>query len=96
MRERRLAKRKKVAGQKGLSCTAAPCEINDVSATGASLTFDYARVLPTKFKLRFLEDDHEETAQVIWRRGAVVGVSFYARSNLGRHPRVQRRTRRER
>ena len=79
MRERRLAKRKKVAGQKGLvlhGAVTAPCEINDVSATGASLTFDYARVLPTKFKLRFLADNHEETAQVIWRRGAVVGVSF--------------------
>ena len=79
MRERRLAKRKKVAGQKGLvlhGAVTARCEINDVSATGASLTFDYARVLPSKFKLRFLEDGHEEAAQMIWRRGAVVGVSF--------------------
>ena len=79
MRERRLAERTKVAGRKGLVLhgdITARCDINDVSATGASLTFDYARVLPSRFKLRFLEDGHEETAQVVWRRGAVAGVSF--------------------
>ncbi len=79
MKERRLAKRTKVAAQKRVvlhGAVSARCDINDVSATGASLTFDYARVLPSKFKLRFLEDGHEETALMIWRRGAVVGISF--------------------
>lgn len=89
MRERRLAKRTKVGGQKGLvqhGDVSARCEINDISATGAALTFDYARVLPSKFKLRFLEDGHEETAQLVWRRGAVVGVSFLRPLEFARVP----------
>ncbi len=54
----------------------AKCAINEISATGARLTFTHAMILPWKFTLRFEEDGHEESVQMIWRKGAVVGVSF--------------------
>jgi hypothetical protein len=52
------------------------CEIVDVSATGARLVFNHARVLPWNFRLRFDVDGHEELVQMIWRKGPVVGVTY--------------------
>lgn len=78
MRERRRAPRQKFSGT-GLAVTpsmSARCVIEDLSASGARLTFSYAAVLPWNFVLRFDDDEREERVQMVWRNGAVVGVSF--------------------
>jgi hypothetical protein len=78
MVDRRRAPRKRThqSGEVILPSQTVRCEIEDVSATGARLVFAFARVIPLRFKLRFDKDGHEEQVQMIWRKGAVVGVSF--------------------
>ena len=54
----------------------ARCVIEEISDSGARLTFPYAPVLPWHFLLRFDKDGREEHVQMIWRNTATVGVSF--------------------
>ena len=78
MRDRRSAQRVTVE-KVGSALTAhfsAPCRIEELSKTGARLHFSHALVLPLKFILRFAEDGYEEMVTMVWRKGAVVGVSF--------------------
>jgi hypothetical protein len=78
MRDRRKAPRRPLI-ETGVVITTSMsvrCVIEDISDTGARLTFAYALVLPSRFRLLFEKDGREEHAQMIWRNGAIVGVSF--------------------
>jgi len=78
MRDRRRAARRLLI-ETGLVITpsmSARCVIEDLSDTGARLSFAYALVLPWRFRLSFEKDGREEHVQMIWRNGAIVGVSF--------------------
>jgi hypothetical protein len=54
----------------------ATCTIEEVSNTGGRLHFTHSIVLPLKFVLKFVDDEYEEMVTMVWRKGAVVGVSF--------------------
>ena len=78
MRDRRSASRF-TANKAGSAVTAnfaANCTIEEMSKTGARLNFSHAIVLPLKFILKFVDDGYEEMVTMVWRKGAVVGVSF--------------------
>lgn len=78
MRDRRSASRASVnkAGSASTANFSGNCTIEELSKTGARLHFSHAMVLPLKFVLRFVDDGHEEMVTMVWRKGAVVGVSF--------------------
>ncbi len=78
MGDRRSASRLTVnkAGSAVTANFAANCFIEEVSKTGARLHFSQAVVVPLKFVLKFVDDGYEEMVTMVWRKGAVVGVSF--------------------
>ncbi|RJF69570.1 PilZ domain-containing protein [Rhodopseudomonas palustris] len=56
---------------------ARPCEVVDLSATGAKLTMADAISLGPKLRLAFSRDARTgRNCEVIWRRGTTVGVKF--------------------
>ena len=78
MRDRRTAPRLAI-GKTGIAVTtafSATCSIEEMSEVGARLQFGHAMVLPLKFILKFADDGYEELVTMVWRKGAVVGVSF--------------------
>jgi len=54
---------------------AVPCEITDVSGTGACLTTKNVRSIPDEFHLR-LNADLMRKCRVVWRKKAQVGIEF--------------------
>ena len=60
-----------------------PCEVMDISLSGALVTS--AVDLPDTFNLRIRPSAAGLVCQVLWRRGAVVGVSFTSRANPDEH-----------
>ena len=78
MLERRQLPRTEEDGEAlaSLNSWSAPCTVENMSPTGARLRFRTAAILPLKFNLRILAQGRDEFAQVIWRHGAVAGVSF--------------------
>jgi len=60
-----------------------PCEVMDISLSGARVTS--AVDLPDTFNLRIRPSAAGLVCQVLWRRGAVVGVSFTSRANPDEH-----------
>ncbi|ABE39757.1 PilZ domain-containing protein [Rhodopseudomonas pseudopalustris] len=56
---------------------ARPCEVIDLSTTGAKLTVAEAASLGPKLRLAFSRDARTgRNCEVVWRRGATVGVRF--------------------
>jgi PilZ domain len=56
---------------------ARPCEVQDMSTTGAKVTIDDSNSLPAKLRLAFSRDARTGRAcEVVWRRGKSVGVKF--------------------
>lgn len=56
---------------------ARPCEVVDLSTTGAKLTMADAISLGPKLRLAFSRDARTgRNCEVIWRRGTTVGVKF--------------------
>ncbi|MCG6203601.1 PilZ domain-containing protein [Rhodopseudomonas sp. HC1] len=56
---------------------ARPCEVVDLSKTGAKLTMENAISLGPKLRLAFSRDSRTgRNCEVIWRRGTTVGVKF--------------------
>jgi PilZ domain len=56
---------------------ARPCEVQDMSATGAKITIDDPNMLPAKLRLALSRDARTgRRCEVVWRRGKSVGVKF--------------------
>lgn len=60
-----------------------PCEVMDISPSGARVTASID--LPDTFNLRIRPSATGLVCQVLWRKGAVVGVSFSSRANPDEH-----------
>lgn len=53
------------------------CLVQNISSAGAKLTLDDAAALPATIRLAFSRDARTgRHCQVVWRRGASVGVKF--------------------
>ena len=53
------------------------CLVQDISSAGAKLTLEDAAALPGTIRLAFARDARTgRLCQVVWRRGASVGVKF--------------------
>jgi hypothetical protein len=53
------------------------CVVQDISSAGARLTLDGAASLPGRIRLAFSRDARTgRLCQVVWCRGAAVGVKF--------------------
>lgn len=53
------------------------CLVQDISSAGAKLTLEDAAALPATIRLAFARDARTgRLCQVVWRRGASVGVKF--------------------
>lgn len=53
------------------------CLVQDISSAGAKLTLQDAAALPATIRLAFARDARTgRLCQVVWRRGASVGVKF--------------------
>ena len=78
MRDRRTTSRLAVSniGSAVTTAFSANCSIEEMSEVGARLQFSHAMVLPLKLILKVADDGYEELVTMVWRRGAVVGVSF--------------------
>ena len=50
------------------------CQIRDLSAHGARLSFLNPTILPRQFQLQF--DGHDRRVTVIWQAGRLAGVKF--------------------
>lgn len=55
-----------------------PCQVKDLSDTGARIIVDEAVLLPNRFELRVPRRKVTHQAQVRWRRGALLGLEFIA------------------
>lgn len=56
---------------------ARPCEVIDLSTTGAKLTLADSVSLGPKLRLAFSRDARTgRSCEVVWRRGTTVGVKF--------------------
>ncbi|MGP9812866.1 PilZ domain-containing protein [Rhodopseudomonas palustris] len=56
---------------------ARPCEVVDLSTSGAKLTLADAISLGPKLRLAFSRDSRTgRNCEVVWRRGTTVGVKF--------------------
>lgn len=52
------------------------CVIRDMSLTGARLAAGDQVAIPNEFRLVVLQDDTIRCAEVVWRRGDLIGVRF--------------------
>jgi hypothetical protein len=58
---------------------ARPCNVLDLSNSGAKLVVDDVVSIPNKMKLAFSRDARSgRTCEVVWRRGKTLGVRFTA------------------
>lgn len=58
---------------------ARPCEVVDLSSSGAKITIDDPTALSAKIKLAFSRDARKgQPCEVVWRRGKTVGLRFTA------------------
>lgn len=56
---------------------ARPCNVLDLSNTGAKLVVDDASVIPKQMRLAFTRDARAaRLCEVVWRRGKTFGVRF--------------------
>jgi PilZ domain len=54
-----------------------PCVVRDLSSSGARVTIDDPNSLPAKLRLAFSRDARTgRKCEVVWRRGATVGIKF--------------------
>lgn len=65
-----------------------PCVVREISDTGARLDVDQSNV-PDTFLLIIELDGLEAACEVIWRRGARIGVHFTAPPRIGTPRRIQ-------
>ena len=76
--KRRASRRSKA--QRGTailsSWTVIDCRIEDVSETGAKLSFSLPTPMPDEFRLRFSVFGEEVRVERVWQRGLRVGVRF--------------------
>jgi hypothetical protein len=66
-----------------------PCLVRDVSATGARLRIEASVTAPDTFDLVIDLDGMEASCQVVWRKGADLGVRFLAAPRTVSAKRVQ-------
>ncbi len=56
---------------------ARPCEVVDLSATGAKITLRSPQRLNSKLRLAFSRDARQgRNCEVVWRRGSTLGIRF--------------------
>jgi hypothetical protein len=53
-----------------------PCQIKDLSETGARIFLDEKALLPERFELRIPKKGLAQRVEVRWRNGGLVGVEF--------------------
>ena len=66
-----------------------PCLVRDISATGARLRIETSVTAPDTFDLIIELDGMEAGCQVVWRKGADIGVKFLAAPRTVSARRVQ-------
>lgn len=58
---------------------ARPCNVEDLSTSGAKLVVDDPTAVPNKMRLAFTRDTRSSRpCEVVWRRGKTLGVRFIA------------------
>jgi hypothetical protein len=58
---------------------ARPCNVEDLSTSGAKLVVDDPTAVPNKMRLAFTRDARaSRPCEVVWRRGKTLGVRFIA------------------